>query len=673
MSFLFPSFLWALAALSIPVLIHLFNFQRPKKVFFTNVKFLRDVKETTTSKLKLKHFLVLLARLAFITFLVLAFAQPFIHGKNPTIGSDSGSNFLYLDNSLSMENEVANERALDVGIKALSGLGQLFSSDANYLLLTNDFEGKDQFFRNKEKLEERLTEISFSGLSRSADAVLKRQQSVSDRFRNKKGNVFWFSDFQKTQMGDLDKISFDSSSSFFLIPVQNQSLSNVFIDSVWISEPVVRLGEKNNIEVLLSNTGENDISGLPVKFFLDDVLVGTASTDLKAGSSSKTSFSFQVSEKTAKRGVIRIEDQPVRFDNEYYFIINPASVINIYHIFEGADNSVNKLYSNEEAFNVSSVPSGQVDYTALTSNHLLVLENINNISGALEEAIGKHVKKGGSVVIFPGAEHSNLLKFLSSLTGSIVNEANADTSQYGISIATPDFKDPFFQDFFDREEKNLNMPEASPVIHWNSRGRTLLSLKNGKPFLGEFNIGAGKVYLFSTPVRSAYTNFLRHSLFVPVMYKIAFNSYSAGERLAFNLDESVIAVNIPDPEGEEIFSFKSEEFSVIPSQRIQNRRLIIEVPADKLKPGFYNVSSDKNGKLVAFNYGKKESQMQFYSSDELKTLFKENKNVTVYDVEDSEEFFSEFKNDNIGIALWKYCLILALLFLLTEIFLIRLL
>jgi len=47
MQFLYPSFLWALLALAIPIIIHLFYFRRFKKVFFTNVKFLKEVKEET--------------------------------------------------------------------------------------------------------------------------------------------------------------------------------------------------------------------------------------------------------------------------------------------------------------------------------------------------------------------------------------------------------------------------------------------------------------------------------------------------------------------------------------------------------------------------------------------------------------------------------------------------
>jgi len=78
MQFLSPGFLWALAALSIPVIIHLFSFRRYKTIYFSNVRFLKQVKEETASRNNIKHWLVLASRLLALLFLIFAFAQPFI-------------------------------------------------------------------------------------------------------------------------------------------------------------------------------------------------------------------------------------------------------------------------------------------------------------------------------------------------------------------------------------------------------------------------------------------------------------------------------------------------------------------------------------------------------------------------------------------------------------------
>jgi len=77
MSFVYPWFLWALLAIAIPIIIHLFHFRRFKTVYFTNVKFLKEVKEQTSARSKLKHLLVLCSRILAIAALVFAFAMPY--------------------------------------------------------------------------------------------------------------------------------------------------------------------------------------------------------------------------------------------------------------------------------------------------------------------------------------------------------------------------------------------------------------------------------------------------------------------------------------------------------------------------------------------------------------------------------------------------------------------
>jgi hypothetical protein len=103
MRFIYPEFLFALSALAIPIIIHLFNFRRFKKIYFTNVRFLREIKQDTQSKSRLKHLLILISRLLAVAFLVFAFAQPFIpSGFQRTSGGNERIS-IYIDNSYSMD------------------------------------------------------------------------------------------------------------------------------------------------------------------------------------------------------------------------------------------------------------------------------------------------------------------------------------------------------------------------------------------------------------------------------------------------------------------------------------------------------------------------------------------------------------------------------------------
>ncbi|HEK21521.1 MAG TPA: hypothetical protein ENO28_13840, partial [Bacteroidetes bacterium] len=103
MHFLYPTFLWSLSALAIPVIIHLFSFRRYKKVYFTNVQFLQEVELQQSGRRNLRERLILISRLLMICFLVLAFAQPYIPGKDaPTAGKQQVIS-IFVDNSYSMQ------------------------------------------------------------------------------------------------------------------------------------------------------------------------------------------------------------------------------------------------------------------------------------------------------------------------------------------------------------------------------------------------------------------------------------------------------------------------------------------------------------------------------------------------------------------------------------------
>ena len=100
MQFKHPEILFALILLIIPIIVHLFQLRRFKKVFFTNVKFLKTVELQTRKSSKLKKLLVLFSRLLLFSALIISFAQPYISNN---INKKPESIYVYLDNSFSMQ------------------------------------------------------------------------------------------------------------------------------------------------------------------------------------------------------------------------------------------------------------------------------------------------------------------------------------------------------------------------------------------------------------------------------------------------------------------------------------------------------------------------------------------------------------------------------------------
>jgi hypothetical protein len=100
MQFLHPEFFYALPALLIPVLIHLFQLRRFKIQAFTNVALLQKIRLQTRKSSQLKKWLILIVRLLAIGCIILAFSQPFL--SNQLAQKNSSETVIYLDNSFSM-------------------------------------------------------------------------------------------------------------------------------------------------------------------------------------------------------------------------------------------------------------------------------------------------------------------------------------------------------------------------------------------------------------------------------------------------------------------------------------------------------------------------------------------------------------------------------------------
>ena len=101
MQFVRPEFLFALFALIIPIVVHLFQLRRFKRQEFTNLAFLETIKHQTRKSAILKKWLILCLRLFALGCIVLAFAQPYF--SNHTTKGTTAEIVIYLDNSFSMQ------------------------------------------------------------------------------------------------------------------------------------------------------------------------------------------------------------------------------------------------------------------------------------------------------------------------------------------------------------------------------------------------------------------------------------------------------------------------------------------------------------------------------------------------------------------------------------------
>lgn len=683
MGFLFPSFLWGLLAVSVPIAIHIFNFRRTKKVYFTNVAFLKAVETKTRSVRQVKHWLVLAARVLAIICLALAFAQPFLPAKNNVAVDRKGITSLYLDNSLSMESELNNKRYLDIATTRLSELLGLFRNATSLQLVTNDFSAQEQGLYASEKLRDRLTTIGLSNTPRTFEQVYKRQENLMARHQHPgKNQLFWFSDFQKSTSGNLSGLKTDTTNQLFLVPVQAAAEKNVFVDSAWLNTPFIRELQNNILFVKVSNSGSEAARNVVLKLNLDNTQASTASVNVPANGSATAKFNFNLKGKGYKKGQITFDDFPVTFDNNYYFVLNASPLIRVLHIYgqKSTGNYIENVYANDSLFSLQSYSANNVDPGLIKNTDLVVLEGVTALSGSLPQDLKELIRNGGSITVIPPAAPNteSYNGFLARLgVNGLAATQNGDPAP--VAFAAPDRNNPFFSDVFEesvRQELNLNLPSASPVWSWANAGQMVLALRNGQTYLNQVTSGTGKLYLFAAPLNPEYGNIAQHAIFVPIMYKIAASSVRA-QRTSFKFDENPISLNVEKAQPNTVYKLRRNKTEVIPVQRIAGNQLLLEIPqGDQLGEGldagyFELLKNNKVEQIIALNHNNAESKLQYYSPDELRTIFAGQKNIQIFDRIDDDAFSTAFQQQNMGTNLWKYFLYAALFFLLVEIALIR--
>jgi len=680
MSFLYPSFLWALFALAIPLIIHFFNFRRVKKVYFTNVRFLKELKTETNSFKTLRELLILLMRLGLVTSLVVAFAQPFLPNQNKQSVYDVGSIVsIYLDNSYSMQNELAKRKYLSWAKESISDLVRIFPKSANFQLVTNDFRNREQFAINGTKLEDVLSETNFSSRSRDLQSVYNRQQALLKRFAPKEKNqIFWISDFQKSTLGNLNKIELDSNTQYYLVPVKSEQRANLHIDSAWLANPFVKENEQNTLSFSIQNHSDTPQEDVVVKLFLDDLQVSTTTLDIAAEGKASGSFSFTTQGRGTKKGKIVIDDQPITFDNEYYFTIQVAPTIRIAHWYSGGGNPyIRNVYASEKTFSIVSYDQNTFDVNILPNIDLLIIDNFNALPTNLTQELKTFTENGGSVLIFPSAnpEINNYAQILAGLgvRGLQAEKTDALDKNSNKTLLPPNINNPFYEGIFEQNPRNVDMPYANAVMSWLGVNSQLLGFKNGKNFLSEFKNGRGKLYLCASPLDRRFSDFPTNAIFVPIMYKIAARSLEQNERIAYSFQDKMIVLRVPKSNKSQVFRLRNEQTEIVPAQRLNGEQLILELPEQSIEAGYYDLI-DKENKVVgalAFNYDKQESEMNFFSIEELKKIFSGRKNVQIYENIADKKFVQDFQERNIGVSLWKYFVWAALVFALLEILLVR--
>lgn len=502
MSFLYPSFFWALLALLIPLIVHLFNFRRHKLVYFSNTATLKNIQQESAKTKKLKQLVLLALRCLFIAALVLAFAYPYRPEDTAKINTDEGVVGIYIDNSMSMK-ALSTETVLVEDARELArDLVHRFPPSTRYLLLTNSFEVENEYPMSQQEMLDRLDRMKTEGPPVKLNAMMDRFAMLYKIHGFDKSTLIVYSDFQENML-DLTGITPDSTMLVVAVPMRATSHANLSVDTLWLESPIAQVGMANELHALVTNHGDHEVKGLPINLSMDDKVVASTTVDVEGGGTSELAVQV-VPERTGDIPCeVTLTDFPITFDDVYRFVIGVRPRIQVVELNEDLQPSpVSLVFADDPQYEYTCMAPKGFNLDLLSKAQLIVVSEASTLNATVRKALVDDAMEGACLVFFH-------------------DDAEVDTN--AVAVTDVALKHQFFSDLIVDMPQHADLPQVRRHVRLMPTVNTavLMHLANGDPMLTEQMIGKGRVYDFATTFDAQWSNLADNSLFVPLMLKMA--------------------------------------------------------------------------------------------------------------------------------------------------------
>lgn len=667
MAFKHPEILFFLFAIAIPIIIHLFSFRRYKQVYFHNIQFIKNIQiEQNSTKSKLKERLILLSRIGLITCAVLTFAQPYIPSDSAQLTKKYEYVAIYIDNSFSTQAETDHGIVLEFEKKKAAEIIDAHSPSTKFFLLTNTVQPTEQYALTSEEIKNKLSKISLSPNRVQFSDIQKRLHNCEAKY-NTSLACHVLSDMQKNT---FDKTALqDTTLHTTFYPIENQTIKNIVIDSCYFESNTHVPNQAEKFTVVLRNNSDETQTNIPVKLYLNDSLKAISSATIKPFSTTNISIEYNTKETGFLSGHVEIEDYPILYDNTYYFSYFIDDQIRIIDIFDNRPNPhIAALCKNQPNFILTTQQSSSIHYSSLGNNSVIVLDALHSIPTGLSEEIKKLRSVGKTIVCIPSDDIDlNSYNSFLSLFGN-QRFTGKDTSK--TSIERVDEKNAIFKNMFEKKNEHISYPYVnSHYILEPQSNNSLVTLQNQHAFAIQRSSGFNTLFLFTAPLTESQGTVVASPLFVGLYTIFQHTSSSSEIQTTIGNTSEIFTADITSDDALHIENPK-KNIDVIPLYRndIQTSKTIINPMQQITEAGNYFVTQKSNPIAnISYNYDRKESELEWYTLEELKTILQD-KNLTV--VEPTNELTSALKESNEGKPLWRVTLWAAICFVVFEVLLI---
>jgi len=672
MQFVYPAFIFALLSLAIPVIIHLFHFRRYQKVYFSNVQFLKNIQQKQSSRKNLKRRLILASRMLALAFLVLAFSKPYIPSQHSVNLNKQHAVSIFIDNSYSMQTVNREGSLLDEARRRAKEIAAGYGLNDRFQLLTQDFDGRHQRLLSRDEFNDEVDKVKISSQSRALEQIIQRQQSLLNTQGNVLKDIYVLSDFQKNLFtGHPAKA--DSSIGINLVKLKANSLPNVTVDSVWLLSAVHRPGENEKMVIKLHNYADEKAEKIPLKLLINGEQKALGSFTIDARGVQNDTLSFSGLQAGWQNAEIQLQDNPVNFDNQFYATFKVQQQMPVLLIDGGQPNKyLDAVFKADAFFKPVWVQNGNVDYAGLSNYPFVVLTDVKAISTGLAQQLKVYVSKGGTLAVFP-ADGADLVTYQVLLRPMGVNAPEALVTEK-TKVSAINIQSKLFKNIFEQLPRNPDLPQVSKYYRFGNKvsaaAENLLELPAHQFFFADYDSGKGKVYVAAVPLDDSYSNLPHHALFVPLMFRMALLS-GRDQSLYYTIgyNENVETLPIQTSDKQMVKLVKGRQ-TILPDVRQQEGGTVLYFSDQVTQPGNYQLKSqDTTMAVIAFNNNRGESDLTYLSDDELKTqLSGTHSTITQAGPQSLKDTIVKA---NMGLELWKLCIILSLICLAAEILLIR--
>ncbi|MCE2503496.1 MAG: BatA and WFA domain-containing protein [Chlorobi bacterium] len=683
MSFLNPLVLIALAAASIPFLLHLLNVRKLRRVEFSSLMFLKELQKTRVRKIKLKQILLLILRTALVIFVVLAFARPVLRGTSGLPGARAAATVVIIvDNSTSMEVRDDQgkrfKQAKDVVVRLLENLEQ--GDQAAIVPLSDPGKALEEgTSQNRERLIRQVVDLQTGyGGGRYADAIPVALQ-ILESAPNLNREIYLITDAQNINSDGLQNAPFviDRNTRLQVLPIgENGNLpANIGIDSLQLLTTLFEADKPLDVRAWVHHYGHKPIEDVSVALYIEENRAAQSSISLEPGESIAVELSAPPKRSGFLGGYVQVEGDDLQEDNRRYFAFRVIDGSRVAIVASGESRQLLEvLLGLPGLFHTQSFSSNALSTVDLNNFSAIALVDIPTTSSSMGKRLADYVESGGGLVIWAGPQvkatefNSTLGAALRLPLGSLI-QPTGDIPPLGFGRFEKGH--PLFAGVFDRAKSRgrVESPEIYRVLPPGG-GDPIITMTNGMPFMTELRRGKGRVLYIAVPPSRAWSDLPRRSIFVPIAVRSMlyvgasgeeYQQFLVGEEAFLTLPsrEAVAEqIQVVPPSGEDIF---------VPVRPYESG---VSISVDELRePGIYKVKSGQREiARFAANMDGRESNLRPTPEEEFRDLFagcmEDPSNLAIFDPGD--DLSNIVLQSRLGLELWRYMLTLALLCALAE-------